>query len=174
VLVISRTALNLRGEQQVPLRPLAVRATVGGQTAPAVELFAERAQAVAADLAGPAARDAAVGICARLDGLPLAIELAAARVRHLPLTRCETSSPTGSGCLSAVPSTCRKRQRTVRDTVAWSHDLLGPAQAKLFRRLLVFSGGHHEGQPESANEAPSSEVKHLALAQASFSASTYT
>jgi predicted ATPase len=140
VLVASRTALNLRGERQVPLRPLAVRATVGGQTAPAVELFAERAQAVAADLAGPAARDAADGICARLDGLPLAIELAAARTRHMPVAELLANLDHRLDLLAGGARDLPARQRAMRSALDWSYALLDGPQMRLFRGLSVFGG----------------------------------
>ena len=87
VLATSRTPLHLRGEREVPLQPLAVRMdSDAGEMAPAVELFLERAAAVEPSFLGTgAAIEVANDICARLDGLPLAIELAAARVRHMPL-----------------------------------------------------------------------------------------
>ncbi len=109
--------------------------------APAVRLFVERAQAVAPDLvldAGTAPTVAA--ICRRLDGMPLAIELAAARVALLRpaalLRRLEHRLP----LLTGGPTDLPERQQTLRQTLAWSHDLLGPAEQALFRRLAVFSG----------------------------------
>lgn len=108
----------------------------------AVRLFVERAQAVRPDFAVDNASTPAVAeICWRLDGLPLAIALAAARVRLFPpealLARLEKRLPflTGGACDASA------RQRTLRDAIAWSHDLLDPEEQAVFRRLAVFAGG---------------------------------
>ncbi|HEY7122373.1 MAG TPA: tetratricopeptide repeat protein [Ktedonobacterales bacterium] len=134
VLVTSRAALHLRGEQELPLVPL-------GQEA-AVTLFLQRAQAVQPDLDLTVENIQAAGaICRHLDGLPLAIELAAARVKVLPpqalLERLKSRLP----LLTGGPLDLPERQRTMRDAVAWSYALLNPAEQQIFRRLAVFSGG---------------------------------
>jgi predicted ATPase/DNA-binding XRE family transcriptional regulator len=147
-LVTSRSALRLRGEQQFPVPPLGLPAETDEVTPqllaewPATALFWERALAVRPDLTldAPAAVLAAE-ICRKLDGLPLAIELAAARVRHLPLAAVAGQLTDRLRLLVGGTLDLPRRQRTIRDTVAWSHDLLGPPQTKLFRRLSVFSGG---------------------------------
>ena len=126
--------LRLSGEHDVPVDPL---------PAPeAVQLFVARARAASPDFALTAANQAAVAaICARLDGLPLAIELAAARVPVLPpaalLARLEQRLPLLTGGARDRPD----RQRTMRDAIAWSHDLLDADEQALFRRLAVFVGG---------------------------------
>ena len=111
-------------------------------TSPAVQLFVDRAQAIAPDFElTPSNRDALGAICRRLDGMPLALELAAVRVRVLTpealLQRLERRLPLLTGGVRDLP----ERQQTLRSTLAWSHDLLGPPEQVLFRRLAVFSGG---------------------------------
>jgi len=144
VLAASRRALHLQGEQERPVPPLQVPGE-GGVTAVAacgaVQLFVQQAAAVRPGFAlcdGNAADVAA--ICKRLDGLPLAIELAASRARLLApralLARLGQSLELAAGDISR-PS----RQRTLRDTISWSYDLLAPGLAQVFRRLGVFAGG---------------------------------
>jgi len=107
-----------------------------------VRLFVERAQAVMPEFAltEPSAPTVAA-ICRRLEGLPLALELAAARIKLLPpealLARLEQRLPLLSGGARDAPD----RQQTMRDAIAWSHDLLTEAEQVLFRRLAVFAGG---------------------------------
>jgi predicted ATPase len=108
----------------------------------AVALFFERAQAVRPDFVPTRDNAATVAkICVRLDGLPLALELAAARVKALAARDLlalleQRLDPLASGALDAPP-----RQRTLRTTINWSHDLLSPAERTLFRRLSIFAGG---------------------------------
>src|SRR5262249_10902947 len=109
---------------------------------PAIALFVERATEVRPDFRLTQENaDAVAEICRRLDGLPLAIELAAARIKLLPpqarLARWERRLP----LLVGGPRDAPTRQRTLRDTIAWSHDLLTSAEQVLFRRLAVFVGG---------------------------------
>jgi len=134
VLVTSRARLRLSGERVVPVAPLAL--------SPAVALFAERANAAASDFVLTDTNAPAVAaICARLDGLPLAIELAASRVGHLPpvalLARLERRLP----LLTGGPRDTPARLRTMRDAITWSHELLRPEEQAVFRRLAVFVGG---------------------------------
>jgi predicted ATPase len=147
-LVTSRSALRLRGEQQFPVPPLELPSATGEVSPqllaqwPATALFWDRALAVRPDLELDVRAAALVTeICRKLDGLPLAIELAAARVRHLPLAAVRDQLTDRLRLLVGGTLDLPRRQRTIRDTVAWSHDLLAPGQAELFRRLAVFSGG---------------------------------
>jgi predicted ATPase/transcriptional regulator with XRE-family HTH domain len=147
-LVTSRAALRVQGEWRVEVKPLATPMSAGGDTpaaieaSPAVELFVQRGQAVATGFKlTPDNAPAVAGICRQLDGLPLAIELAAARVRFLPptslLPRLERRLLVLTGGAVDLP----QRQRTLRATLAWSVDLLRPTEYALFRRLAVFAGG---------------------------------
>jgi predicted ATPase/transcriptional regulator with XRE-family HTH domain len=147
-LVTSRAALRLRGEHEYALRPLAlpdqhhVSSPERLSQYAAVALFIARAQAAQADFqVTNASAQAVAEICARLDGLPLAIELAAARVKLLPppalLTRLERRLPMLVGGARDLD----ERQQTMRNTLAWSYDLLDPEEQRLFRRLAVFAGG---------------------------------
>ncbi len=140
-LVTSRAPLHLRGERQVPVPPLALYAETG-ESAPAMELFLERAAAVEPGFnVTPDAAEIVTEICSRLDGLPLAIELAAARVRHMPLTSLSSElrhrlEPLVGGARDLPP-----RQQTMRATMDWSYALLGAAEMRLFRALAAFRGG---------------------------------
>jgi predicted ATPase/class 3 adenylate cyclase len=130
VLVTSREPLHVGGEWEVAVEPLRERE--------AVDLFQQRALAVSSDVS---ANGEVAEICRRLDCLPLAIELAAARVKALSLPvlleRLEQRLPLLAGGSRSAP----ERQRTLRATIAWSHDLLTPAEQELFARLAVFPGG---------------------------------
>jgi predicted ATPase/class 3 adenylate cyclase len=148
VLVTSRIPLHAYGEQEYPLAPLPLPDPLRLPTLErlsqydAVRLFVARARAVKPDFAVTDANAPAVAeICYRLDGLPLAIELAAARVKVLPpqalLKRLERRLPLLTGGARTLPA----RQQTMRDAIAWSHDLLSLDEQTLFRRLAIFPGG---------------------------------
>jgi predicted ATPase/DNA-binding SARP family transcriptional activator len=116
----------------------------------AVELFLQRVLGVDPDFALTAENASTIAaICRRLDGLPLAIELAAVRLKVLPpqtlLTRLERRLP----LLTGGPRDAPARQQTLRDTIAWSYDLLGEGEKRLFRRLTVFVGGCALGAVEA-------------------------
>ncbi len=134
ILVTSRACLRIYGEQEFPVAPLAQDS--------AIELFVQRAAAVWPDFAIASENAPAIQeICSRLDGLPLAIELAAARTKVLPpgaiLDRLQSRLQLLTGGSLDLP----ERQHTLRNTIDWSHDLLNEAERKLFRRLSVFVGG---------------------------------
>jgi predicted ATPase len=134
ILVTSRSCLRIYGEQEFPVTPIAQNS--------AIELFAQRAAAVWPDFAITSENASAVQeICSRLDGLPLAIELAAARTKVLSpsaiLDRLQSRLQLLTGGALDLPA----RQQTLRKTIDWSHDLLNEAERKLFRRLSVFVGG---------------------------------
>jgi non-specific serine/threonine protein kinase len=145
-LVTSRFVLRLPGEQEYPLPPLAPPAADAPpaelRRSPAVELFLARARAVLPSFA-PDDRDLAyVGeICRRLDGLPLALELAAALIKMFSP---ETLWERLAGRLDLLSSRARRRggsQRTLEQALAWSHELLDDDERSLLRGLTVFSGG---------------------------------
>lgn len=148
LLVTSRTALHLRAEHEFPVAPFAPPRADSAEAFEsiaqneAVRLFVARAQAVKPDFS--LTRDnapAVVEICIRLDGLPLAIELAAARVKMFPpaalLDRLVNRLQVLTGGSRDLP----ERHQTLRNTVAWSYDLLTESERALFRRLTVFAGG---------------------------------
>jgi predicted ATPase len=148
VLVTSRAVLHVRGEQEFTVPTLAVPDPrrlpdlVTLAQYEAVALFIQRAQMARADFQLTTANAPAVAeICVRLDGLPLAIELAAARIKVLPpqalLARLGQRLAVLTGGARDVPI----RQQTLRNTITWSYDLLGTAEQQLFRRLSVFAGG---------------------------------
>jgi predicted ATPase/transcriptional regulator with XRE-family HTH domain len=147
LLVTSRVALRLRGERRLTVAPLAATAPEqppGAMTTnPAVLLFVERAQEVVPGFVLDTTNAAAVAaICRHLDGLPLAIELAAARVGLMqPAALLRRLERHRLSLLTGGAIDLPERQRTLRATLAWSHDLLGPAEQVLFRRLAVFAGG---------------------------------
>jgi predicted ATPase len=147
VLAASRAPLRLQGEHLLSVPPLAL--PPAGSSAPAdlakaaaVTLFVSRARAARADFTLTAENGLAISeICRRLDGLPLAIELAAARIAVLPppalLVRMERCLP----LLTGGPQDAPARQQTMRDTIAWSYDLLSAQEQRLFQRLAIFVGG---------------------------------
>jgi predicted ATPase len=144
VLATSREALRLQGEQLYSVPPLVVPADGGTDplSAPAAQLFIARARAARADFAvDTAVASAIAAICRRLDGLPLAIELAAARVRLLPPLAILERLSRPLDLLSSGARDLPRRQQTLRATIAWSYELLSGAEQALFSRLGVFVGG---------------------------------
>jgi predicted ATPase/transcriptional regulator with XRE-family HTH domain len=145
-LVTSRAPLRIRGEHEVVLPPLAVPG-IGADPGeldryPAATLFLERARGVRPDLSVDSESAASIAlICRRLDGLPLALELAAVRLRHLPLAAIQAALEHRLNLLVGGPRDLPLRLQTMRDAIAWSHDLLAPREQRLFRALSVFAGG---------------------------------
>ncbi len=161
VLVTSRSALRIYGEREYPVSPLPLpdeRRVVSlgalGENA-AVRLFVARAQEVRGDFALTAANAQAIAaICARLDGLPLAIELAAARTRLLTpqalLQRLTHSLQVLTGGARDLPA----RQQTLRGAIDWSYTTLGADEQALFARMAVFAGGGSLTAIETICNAP--------------------
>jgi predicted ATPase/class 3 adenylate cyclase len=150
VLTTSRIPLHLYGESEYAVPPLAtveeLRAAAGSAERlsqyEAVRLFIERAVAARSDFAVTNANAPAVAeICARLDGLPLAIELAAARVKLLNADQILARLETNLGVLASAAQDLPERQRTMRGAIEWSYQLLEPEEQQLFERLSVFRGG---------------------------------
>jgi predicted ATPase/DNA-binding CsgD family transcriptional regulator len=152
VLVTSREPLRLRMERVLALGPLAV-ADPGASVAevdgsPAVELFADRARSAVPEFRitsdnRPLVRE----VCARLEGLPLALELAAARLAEIPLAHLASGLRTSLALLDRGPRDVHARHQALRATIDWSYQLLDDAERILFERLSVFAGGF---SPEAA------------------------
>ena len=149
ILATSRAPLRIHGEHALPvtalsLPPSGLQAAAGqsADNSPAVQLFVERALAAnAASLGGKDSLDHVAEICRRVDGLPLAIELAAARLRVLPLATLRERLQHRLPLLASGPRDAPARQQTMRDAIAWSYHLLPQPEQNLFRRLAVFVGG---------------------------------
>ena len=146
ILATSREALRLRGEQEFPLSPLALpdqSSVEAPMQYSGIVLFVQRAQAIQPEFKLTTDNATSVAeICARLDGLPLAIELAAARIKLLPpqamLVRLQESS---LGLLTSGAHDLPARQQTLRSAIQWSYDLLNADEQRTFRSLSVFVGG---------------------------------
>ncbi|HVH23414.1 MAG TPA: AAA family ATPase, partial [Pseudonocardia sp.] len=146
LLATSREPLSLPGEAQFPLAPLAIPPTDAAPVeltgSDAVRLFVERARdADPTVVLDEDTASAVAQICRRLDGLPLALELAAARVKLLPITDIAARLDDRFRLLTSGPRTADARQRTLRAAIDWSHQLLTDEERGLFRRLAVFRGG---------------------------------
>ena len=171
MLLTSRETLHLRGEHEYPVPPLALpdpkrlsemRPDLAPTLLPhysAVALFSQRAQAVKPDFRITDRNAAVVAeICVRVDGLPLAIELAAARCKMLSpqaiLSRLSSRLALLTGGAHDLPG----RQQTLRDAIAWSYDLLDAREKTLFARLAVFAGGCTLEAAESVCHSPELEI----------------
>jgi predicted ATPase/DNA-binding CsgD family transcriptional regulator/DNA-binding XRE family transcriptional regulator len=163
LLVTSRATLRLQGEHTYTVSLLAVPPSASAHRSSAKQLdqyaatalFVQRARAAqpglqVTDATAPLVAD----ICARLNGLPLAIELAAARARLLPLAALLARLERRLPLLTAGPVDLPERQRTMRATIAWSYDLLGAEERRLFRCLAVFADGCTLAAAEEVCQAP--------------------
>lgn len=164
LIITSRAPLRLLVEYEYRVQPLAVPEEGHALTAddlrqfPSVTLFARRAMQVNANFALDDERLPLIAdICRRLDGLPLAIELAAARVSHLPLTALRDRLRRRLQVLSGGARDLPARQQRMRDTIAWSYDLLDAPLQALFRRLAVFAASWSLDAVESVCMPPLSE-----------------
>lgn len=183
-LITSRTALHLQGEHEFPVLPLSLpdRHTLSQTLVDdlpsrytAIALFMQRAQALLPQLQLTAANMRIVAdICIRLDGLPLAIELAAARIKIFPPQALLAHLSQRLSLLTDGARTLPERQRTLRNTLQWSYDLLNADEQRLFRRLSVFVGGStleaiaavYEDQTSDVLRGVSSLIDHSLLSQA--------
>ena len=148
IMVTSRSPLHVYGEHEFPVPPLSLPDPLTVPPIevllqyPAVALFVQRAIAAKPDFELNQSNAAAVAeICTRLDGLPLAIELAAARVKVLSPSSMQTRLTSRLQLLTGGARDMPQRQQTLRAAIDWSYDLLDAAEQKLFRRLSVFVGG---------------------------------
>ena len=165
VLVASRTVLRLSGEHEFPVPPLPVPPAGAGrdladlQRYASASLFVERAHAVAPGFELTVGNASAVAeICRRLDGLPLAIELAAARVRLLPPQALASRLGQRFSVLTGGVRDLPERQRTLENTLGWSFDLLSAGEQALFARLGVFAGSFSLPAAEAVGASDESQA----------------
>jgi predicted ATPase/DNA-binding CsgD family transcriptional regulator len=160
VLATSRQPFDAPGEHTFPVAPLPIEAD-------AVELFAQRAAAAAPGFAVTAANRAdVIRLCRRLNGMPLAIELAAVRLRALPLAELADLLDSGFSVLTVTRRGGAARHQTLRTAIEWSHALCTPAEQALWRRLSVFGGSFDLPAAEEvcADPAlPTDEVVHALI-----------
>ena len=155
ILVTSRTPTGIPGEQEYPVYPLGLPGAVGGEVKPveptsvdallhypAIRLFVERAKATRVDfrLTSENALDV-VALCQRLDGLPLALELAAARIKLFTPAMLNTRLSDQPGLLKETGRERPERHHTLQQAIQWSYDLLDEHLKRMFRQVSVFSGG---------------------------------
>ena len=164
ILVTSRTLLRVSGEQSFPVPPLGLPDPGDGVSlaevmkSPAVRVFAMRAASVVPSFAiTETTAPVVVDICRRLDGLPLAIELAAARVNVLPLSAVRDRLDRRLPLLTGGSRDAPRRHQTMRDAISWSYGLLTEDEQTVFRRLAVFAGGFTLDAAEAVGD-PASEA----------------
>jgi predicted ATPase/DNA-binding CsgD family transcriptional regulator len=147
ILITSRESLRILGEREYAVEPLTIPSDRAIEPASALDydairLYVQRAQAVRPEFRlDRGETQAVVEICSRLDGLPLAIELAASRIRVLSPVAMAARIDHRFGLLRSDGRDTPSRHQTLHDTIAWSYDLLDPLEQALFRRLAVFQGG---------------------------------
>ena len=169
VLATSREALMVDGEQQFPLQPLPLPGDAASlkevASAEAVQLFVERARLLEPGFVlTPDVGSTVATICSRLEGIPLAIELAAARMSSLSIDEIGRRLSDRFGLLATGPRESPRRQKTLRATLDWSYDLLGDEERRTLRRLAVFAGGFSlEGALRVAGEPTMKEAAMLDL-----------
>jgi predicted ATPase/DNA-binding XRE family transcriptional regulator len=166
LLATSRIALRLYGERTLRVPPLHLPAAdgTGVEDSEAVQLFIARARAARPDFAPDGGELAAIAeICAALDGLPLAIELAAARTRLYPPRALLPKLRSCLAVLTGGPRDAPQRQQTLRATLDWSHDLLSPLARRLFTHLGAFAGPFDAAAAAavSGNDDPVMTLAHL-------------
>jgi predicted ATPase/class 3 adenylate cyclase len=147
IVVTSRAPLRIPGEQEYPVRPLQVRGAASS------ELFTQRARAVRPGWDQGSDTDVVEEICALLDGLPLGIELAAARVSLLPLRAIRDRLAARLPLPGSGPRGVPDRQRTLDGAIAWSHELLAPGEQRLLHELAIFEGGFDADQAAIVSQA---------------------
>jgi predicted ATPase/DNA-binding SARP family transcriptional activator len=165
VLLTSRELLNLPTEHAYPVQPLTLpppsrcpgekngHGVTRVETYSAIQLFIQRAQVAQPDFALTSENAALiVRICRLVDGLPLAIELAAARVRMLALEQLADRLESSPGILSSANRLAPARQQTLQATISWSYQLLAPAEQQLFRRLALVAGSFDLSLVEALQE----------------------
>ncbi|GAB4584119.1 LuxR C-terminal-related transcriptional regulator [Nocardia sp. IFM 10818] len=153
VLATSREVLGIPGEQVMPVPPLAVPEPDTAADSDALQLFVERAAAANPGFrATPANLPVLAEICRRLEGMPLALELAALRLRMFTPEQIVDRLDDTMGLLKAGPRTAPQRQQTIEGAIRWSYDLCTPAEQRLWEQLSVFAGGFDIDAAESVCE----------------------
>lgn len=170
ILATSRAPLRLREEQQFQVQPLTFPTSTSLLSTDdllrfsAVALFVHRTRLVKPDFKNDNDSLRIIAdICRRLDGLPLAIELAAARVKHLPLSELRDQSVHRLEILTGGPRDVPERQQRMSDTIAWSYELLNPTEQGIFRKLSIFVGSW---SLQAAQFMCSADVEHANLLDA--------
>lgn len=167
-LVTSRAPLRVSGEHLLVVPPLTLPAASSRaqpdelRDTEAIRLFVDRAVSVAPSFKVDAETSPLVlNICQRLDGLPLAIELAAARLYHLPIRTLNDRLSSRLPLLTGGPADLPARQQTLYQSISWSYELLAPAEQRLLQRLAVFSGGFTIEAAEAVGESEAGTLDQL-------------